>query len=258
MNRIAKFFMLSCGVMTCMFLSGCFNAPTTLNYKHADRYTMGGATITDSVRNIDINWIGGNVDVLTHNENTVSFSETSDNALDENTTLYYYLEGDTLHIQFGKARKKLFNQNISKNLTVYVPEGAVFEDIDVDNVSSSFNIQGVSCDSFEADTVSGDVTAQLNAVREFKVDSVSADCRIESSVAPDELEADMVSGNIELTIPEGSGFKVSFDTVSGKLNSEFEVTKDDDEYICGDGKADYSVETVSGGITIKKLAANII
>lgn len=73
--------MLSCGVMTCMFLSGCFNAPTTLNYKHADRYTMGGATITDSVRNIDINWIGGNVDVLTHNENTVSFSEISDNAL---------------------------------------------------------------------------------------------------------------------------------------------------------------------------------
>ena len=80
MNRIAKFFMLSCGVMTCMFLSGCFNAPTTLNYKHADRYTMGGATITDSVRNIDINWIGGNVDVLTHNENTVSFSEISDTA----------------------------------------------------------------------------------------------------------------------------------------------------------------------------------
>lgn len=35
------------------------------------------------------------------------------------------------------------------------------------------------------------------------MDSVSADCRLESSVAPDELEADMVSGNIELAIPEG-------------------------------------------------------
>lgn len=258
MNRIRKVFILSCSVMTCMLLSGCFNFSTSLNYKHADRYTMGGATITDSVKNIDINWIDGTVDVLTHNENTVSFSETSDIELDENKTLYYYLEGDTLHIQFGKARKIPSNQNFSKHLTVYVPEGAVFEDIDVDNVSSSFNIKGVSCDSFEADTVSGDVTVQLNAVREFKVDSVSADCRLESAVAPDEFEADMVSGNIELAIPEGSGFKVSFDTVSGKLNSEFEVTKDDDEYICGDGKAEYSVDTVSGGITIKKLAADII
>lgn len=126
------------------------------------KFILSGAAIADSVNSIDINWISGSVDVLTHSDNTVTFSETSDKELDENNTLYYY------------------------------------------------------------------------------------------------LEADMVSGNIELVIPESSGFTVSFDSVSGKLNSDFEVTKEDDEYIFGDGNADYSVDTVSGSMRIEKLDTNII
>ena len=244
--------------MMSMLLGGCINTSTSLNYKHSERYTMGGAAIADSVNSIDINWISGSVDVLTHSDNTVTFSETSDKELDENNTLYYYLEGDTLHIQFGKAGKLNINQNSPKNLTIYVPEGAGFEDIDVDSVSASCNIQNVTCDTFEADTVSGDITARFNAVSKFMVDSTSADCRLEAFTAPDELEADMVSGNIELAIPESSGFTVSFDSVSGKLNSDFEVTKEDDEYIFGDGNADYSVDTVSGSMRIEKLDTNII
>ena len=134
--------MLLLCVMLCMALSGCSN--TTYFYDDFDKYIKGGATLEATIKNIEIDWVSGDVKIVKHAENTIAFNETSNKKTNDDTSMYYYLEGDTLHIKFAKSGKFQFS-NLQKSLTVELPESLLLDDADIDVVRSEERRVGKEC-----------------------------------------------------------------------------------------------------------------
>ena len=66
----------------------------------------------------------------------------------------------------------------------------------------------------------------------------------------------MVSGDLDLTLPENSGFTLSLDALSGNFRSTFPTTAQGNTYVCGDGSCRITVSALSGDVTINKAEAN--
>ena len=71
--------------LLCAVLCGC--GSVSLFYENADRYSVGNAEITESVENIELDWIAGAVRIEYHGEDSILLTETSSDTLTEQTTL---------------------------------------------------------------------------------------------------------------------------------------------------------------------------
>lgn len=254
-------------------LSGC-NMPdyfsiSSFTYDDAEKYTMGGAVLSDAIDTVEIDWISGSVLVDTHSDHTVAFEEHANRKLSKDTTLYYWLEGKTLHIKFGRSGKWR-HSGLDKDLTLYLPE-QLLEELEVESVSAKIEVNGIGASHMKLDTVSGEIAASLPGmindleigtvsgtahisapqIGSFEADSTSGEISLSVETAPEKLDVDTVSGNFDLYLPETAGFELRFDTVSGNLDSEIPCETDGKNYIYGDGTATYRVETVSGNLRIE-------
>ena len=71
---------------------------------------------------------------------------------------------------------------------------------------------------------------------------------------PENVDAESVSGNVNIALPEGTGFKAEMDSVSGSVNSAFSVDrKGDDRYVYGDESCSIDVNTVSGNLSLRMI-----
>ncbi len=176
----------------------------------------------------------------------------------------------------------------SKALTVYIPQ-SILESmkITVGSVSNTIEISDVSVDEINIDTVSGDCTLSgvqadsfiFNGVScnvllracngasvkcslvsgdtelegafdQCKLNSVSGDVVLTFASAPSNVDIGTVSGSITMHGCSAFGFTADFDTVSGDVDSGLAMSRNDQRYIYGDGKAKLDLETVSGDLGI--------
>lgn len=283
------------GVCVCL-LSGCrlpFGSSSGLSdirYEDAERYTAGGASLTDTVERVKIDWVSGSVRVTSHAGDTVEFAEEANRGLNDDTSLYYWLDGTTLRIKFCRSGKWSLS-GLEKDLTLYLPEELALKELEVDGVSAEleaaavraeelkletvsggirvtdcsvakeaelFSVSGSidaglpgTLEKLKTDTVSGRVTVSAGEILSVRGGSTSGGLSFSLSNAPRSLEVDTVSGSVELYLPEDAGFTLRFSTVSGELSSDLPCRPDGKEYVCGDGAGDYSIGTTSGDVTIR-------
>ena len=255
-NKVHKVMLILCILLVSSVCSGCYIKGSvfggnTITYDDADKYSVGDTIIQENVTEIEIDWIGGNIDIVAGGTDDIELSETSEQELNDSSRIHYYLEGSTLHIKFCASGFN-YKGDIQKDVTLRVPEDTYIEELDVNMVSSDMNVSGIGIEELSVCTVSGSVAADVKSLHSFDVESVSGNLSIASPVAPDDGDAETVSGDVELTIPENKGFKVELDSVSGNINSEIAGKTDDDSLICGDGSAKYDVNSVSGNVNIRK------
>jgi len=233
----------------CCLLSGC-SMKTSYIYDDFDKYTKGGATLDTTIKNIDIGWISGTVKIRTHQENTISFNETSNKKVNENSSMYYYVEGDTLHIKFSKSGKFNFS-NLNKTLTIEVPDTIILDTVSLDIVSAQANISDLYIRTLDVNTVSGDVALTSSDLEAFDINTVSGSITLNTFICPQEGSFQSVSGSVSLSLPEDADYEMDFDTVSGNYNSAFSTKVNNGKYTVGEGKAKYDAETVSGNVNIR-------
>lgn len=288
-KRIA--FLLSF-VLSVLLLSGCEPSlgMTGIVYANADRYTAGGASL-DGVTDIEIEWLNGHVTLATHTGDSVTFSEIANRDTDEHTTMYYYLEGTTLHIKYCESGLRTLSQ-ITKYLTVVVPETLALDDVEISTVSAGVRIEDITVDKIEVSTVSGGIylgnamarrvqcesvsgyvegnlppvgvesisvssvsgNVRFSAdVRDFSAETTSGDVSLSAKLAPSALSVESISGNVTLFLPESISARIDFDSVSGNASSGIPHTTDDKKMIFGNGDCEYDVETVSGNLRVNKI-----
>lgn len=126
-----------------------------------------------------------------------------------------------------------------------------FDKIDMNAVNGQIRGEGITAKKIELDTVSGGIDVE-GAFSDVSVTLVSGSSKIVSSTMLKSFESEGVSGSSTLTIPENDGFSVDFSKVSGSFKSDFDTIKSGNTYTYGDGSGDFSVDTVSGSVTIKK------
>lgn len=262
-----------------MMLVGCnISADTSFGstyfYEDASSYTMGGATLTEDINEIDVNWVSGKVTVQYHDGEGILISEDSDVALGEKNSLYYRVIGKTLKIQYAKSGVWT-TIDFNKELTISLPKGTEADperaySLSFDTVSADVDIREVytkKCEfenvsgniratllgtvsSVDAETVSGNISLSVGDLASFDIESVSGNVTMMGGNIR-EGKFDSVSGDFLLELPPNNGYTVEFESVSGDIDLfGGTVSKEGDRYTVGDGTRHYEIETVSGNVKI--------
>lgn len=228
------------------------------HYPNEDRYTVGNNSISATeLKEIEVNWISGSVEIETYKGDTIEVSETCPNSLSEGDRVRSLYENGKLTIQFRESRFVLFGSySGNKALHIQIPENLAknIRNLTLDSVSSDNTVSGLTVQNCNVDNVSGQIIVD-GTVHDFDLDTVSGGCQLTSYIAPKSVNTDSVSGDFTLIIPKDASFTAEHDSVSGKINSDFSMTlSGEDTFICGDGGTDeWKFDSVSGDVDIQRL-----
>lgn len=211
----------------------------------SDEPAAVGTSIQQTVKNIEVDWLSGQVDVSTYSGDSVTFSETANRTLSADEVLYYYVDGRTLHIQFNKDKQYDSNtmDGLHKTLTIRVPQALVLNSLEVNTVAAAISVNGASMeeatlqtvsgavkvsntavsDTFRANTVAGNITAEQTGAHTFSANTVSGSIKAAEAEPTARIEMESVIGKVTLAlgaVPAGC----SVSTTSGKV--ELTLPKD--------------------------------
>lgn len=250
-----------------------------------------------AINDVSVNAVSSDVNIILSKENNIKvhfYGTTSE--LSRAPKLEVNLNGDKLDIsiKYPKQIMSLISFNLDTKLDVYIPE-TYRKSINIETVSGEISIDKLEADNFKVHTTSGDVNINsiVASVTDFssvsgtinikelfsknnelkttsgdiKVEKVTGDIRANSvsgSITAlykefdNEIEARTVSGDVDLSLPQGSEFKVDFSTTSGELENDFplvitgKVDKRDVKGIVGNGQKTIQIKTTSGDAAINK------
>lgn len=206
-----------------------------LSFPNADRYSAGDAEIRETVNNLDIDWINGKVTVEYHTKKTIELREQSAKPIEKDMQMRWWLDGDTLRVHYAKAGFRL-KGNQQKELTVVLPEGMSFSEVNISATSGELSIPSLQAERMTLATTSGDISADGEASK---------------------ISAGATSGNIELKI-NGKSKEISAGTTSGSVAIEA-GTVEELNATCTSGRIRIAAEqadqvetgTISGSINLK-------
>lgn len=258
-----------------------------LEFEDGSRYQVGEFRDVQGIQNLDVEWVSGSVRVIADNVSGISAAESSSDKIPLDLVMRYWVDGETLHIRFGKDGARLKN-NFQKDLVITVPEKAFFFETKIESASADIIFPKINADyldissasgTIEAagsagkirlETVSGNIRAEFSGFDSAQADSVSGDIdclmltegsvslgstsgniRTQLNGVPD-VKAESVSGSIVLSLEKGTGFTAKLDTLSGDISSDFPVSQKGDKYISGDGAGEIKASTTSGDISLKQ------
>ncbi len=256
-------------------------------YDNASLYSVGDFTYNISdVDKVEVDWVLGSVEVIESSEATLSVSENGANTLPNDQKLHWRLDGRTLKIKFWKSGYSTKDDVATKkDLVLEIPAGIVLDietvsasiraqssltmrEVDFETVSGNINCGNVSCvgsaefettsgkielgdiiaTEIDVQTTSGSIVFNAKRATEVEVETTSGNCTIVIEEVPS-VEIESVSAKVSVTISNGAN--VSFSTVSGDLITAKEYTKNNKNYVFGDGACRIEVETTSGDLEIQ-------
>jgi len=260
MNRNQKIvtLMTGCGLILAaaviLALSGVFGGIGN-SYVNAEKYTGGGAEITDTVRNLEINWVDGTVQIEYHKADTVLLSETSKKTISEDLEMRWWLDGDTLKVQYAKPGLRLFN-DLDKVLTVTLPEGVALGSVSLEATSGELVVPTLKADELKLITTSGGISAEAETGT-LSAGTTSGDQQIRTTGTVKELRMESTSGAVALaaenlgrTEMKSTSGNASL-TVSGKADSVRMHSTSGNLLAEVNGVKEFTAESTSGGADVR-------
>lgn len=213
---------------------------------------------SEDIDKISIDWVSGDIDIVPYDGDNIVMEETARKEITDENCLRYRVKDGELSINYttGKVAVKFGNtgDDINKRLQVKVPEelAGSLKSLSVDSVSSDITADGFAIDSMYVEVTSGNTRLSDMKVKHFEIDMISGDLEAAFTECPEELDVDSTSGDSTVYLPAGSGFTLEFDGVSGEFITEFSPLRNsDDDYVVGNGKNSFSVDTTGGDFTVK-------
>jgi len=157
--------------------------------------------------------------------------------------------GDNSSDYKGKDRLE-----VEMSYVVKVPVGVRLE---AGNVNGSVNISGLDA-PVEAETVNGSVYFEGASAKSLSTVNGQVKGIFTKASWDGELQIETVNGGVDLTFPAGLNAQVSGETVNGGITSQFPVTIEGKwgpksfKGTIGTGGSVLTIETVNGGITLRK------
>lgn len=227
---------------------------TTISGKYEnyiDDYSESGSysVNADNVKNIDIDWVSGDVEIIPYDGDTVTFTESAKASIAEDDALHYGIDDTTLHIQSFKnaenSSSSIFNitfhdtATLNKNLTVKIPKSLIeslsLDSLGVDTASGNINVSDISANSFSVDTASGECNSN-GSFKNFDFHSSSGSLTFHSELPASSADIITVSGNVKVS---GSFDALDIETSSGDISS--------DKFL---DASELEIDSVSGSISI--------
>ena len=214
-----------------------------------DGFALGGASLpVDGIREIEIEWIAGEVEIECYDGSEIVFSETSAEQLSERQTMRYLVKDGELEIRCCESKTV---QLPEKTLTVQIPASLIADELEADVVSASLTARGVQAREIKLESVSGNICVDGLTAEKLQIDTVSGIAEILRCDVARKLKIDTVSGNAAMQLAaSATGFTLKFDTVSGSVHCDVPVTTSRKSMVYGDGSLEIEMESVSGSFKI--------
>ena len=120
---------------------------------------------------------------------------------------------------------------------------------EIDSTSGAIRAAMKQTGQFKAESTSGDVYAVIGETKEAKIKSTSGKVIVEIA-RMEALDIHTTSGAVTAYLPQTPGFTARIETVSGHVEHHLPLTKQDKDYIAGDGSGAVKIHTTSGSITV--------
>lgn len=242
---------------------------TTRVRSQIEVYTHGGGEIpAREIRQIEIEWASGKIQIQAAPADTITFQEIGDG---DNDPMVYRQSGDKLSIQYQTPGVHFgFSSSGSKELIITVPQDWYCHDLTVEAASADVFINSLTAGEVELNMASGESHITDCEFVDLDVECASGevyfsgaltnmDCNSASGKVtavfeniPASIDFDGASADLELTLPEDAGFTVEMDALSGSFQTDFETAQRNGQHICGDGACRIDVDGMSGSVTIRK------
>ncbi|MBR6219266.1 MAG: DUF4097 family beta strand repeat protein [Clostridia bacterium] len=187
-------------------------------YADAGKYTAGAAVIDGDVKKLDIHWTDGAVEFVERAGDGIELTETAQKPISGNAQLRWWLDGDTLRVQY--AKNGFFSlTSLNKTLTVALPEGMALEDVRVDATSADVKAPGLTADAVAVGLTSGDLELELTGPADsVALSGTSGDLHATLQSAKT-VSAGTTSGAIDLALA-GASDGVALSSTSGDIRAE--------------------------------------
>lgn len=256
-DQIIKIAMVVCVVvLLCAVIvtsTGLFGGSGIGGYANAEKYTSGDTDIKDEIKNLDINWTAGQVKVAYHTGSTATLRETAKRQLSDDEKLQWWIDGDTLRVQFTKPGIR-WNMP-EKELTITLPEGIELKQAAIHTTSGDIEIPAMKAELLVLDSTSGDINAAAEA-RNAEINATSGDQRIQLSGEADIVRINSTSGSISAETGKAAIFEVA-STSGGIAMKASECGEAKANSTSGDIRADLgkldklNIGATSGNVTVK-------
>jgi len=256
------------------YANGAFRLPSvadifayTYKYDNGERFTAGNTTISVPVKNMDIDWVNGNVTVDYHDDDTVLISETSKMALDDYTRLHWCMDGDKLIVKFAKSGARI-RPDLGKDIVITLPRSAVTESAVIDNTTGDIFVKGGSWSALGLSCTTGSVNLSADSVDDLTAHSTTGNVNIDvmsTGTADlhcttgdvilvtscfDSLKAKTTTGDIRAKLPEKLGFTATLSATTGDVSCAIPHTNSDKTYTVGDGSRTVEMKATTGNVSI--------
>ena len=158
-NNMLRIAMILCAVVLAAAVAVSLADGVGYRYENSEKYTAGGGTVEGAVRNLDVDWIDGQVKVAYHGEPTVLISEASNKDISGDLQLRWWLDGDTLRVRYAKSGILRLNWNLDKELTLTLPQDIELRDVALSATSGALDIPSLKAESLKMHVTSGDIRA---------------------------------------------------------------------------------------------------
>ncbi len=289
MKRRLKILAAAFFAVTSLGFIGCTGSARYDSYADAKLYKTGGASFTQAqVREVEIDWLGGSVEITQNADGEVRVSEETELTGDAER-MHYYLSGTTLKIRYCESGLRV--RQTEKNLQVSLPTGISLEldcvsarvsvldslelsrlsfesgsggfeaervlcsgAADLETVSGNIEILELTADELSVETASGSVAIEKLTARELEADTASGEMFFGLQAAC-VGEIDTASGRVEVKLLDGLGGDILFRSATGQFRTKKEYGKAGSRYTFfperGKGSCQLNVETFSGDLVVE-------
>lgn len=230
----------------------------------------------DQIRELEIEWVSGSILIQPAEVEMITVSESD--VADSKDAMLYKQKGEKLSIIFSEEGNfsgfgLTINTNIRKDLTIFVPRDwecdtleidaaaatvevndLTIREVEFDGASGTCEFENCTVDTVDMDTASGDVTFS-GALNILDFDGASANICAVLTNTPTRMDIDTMSGDLDITLPEDTGFAVNINALSGVFFTDFETTVNNGNHIHGDGRCRIDVNAMSGDLNILRADA---
>ena len=211
-----------------------------------------GNVAAADIRNLEIDWAGGNITIYRGDTDRIIFSETAPE--DCKHQMVYTVSGNTLKLSYSKGNIGIGfgNWNVpDKDLTIIVPQDWECEALEIDGAALSIIIENLIVDTLELDGAACDFSF-IGEVRRVDVDGTSADLHLECLNRVEQIDIDGASCELDLILPKNCGFTVDMEGISYGLNTDLPCTNQNGQKVYGDGQCKINVDGISCEVNISE------
>lgn len=186
-------------ILLCLCFAGCKSSRERdfRNYENAAAYKAGNFVCeTAAVRRVEIDWLGGNVEVEQSVSGKASIFEDGD-ALSEEKRLHTYLNDGVLRVKYCRSGCLGKIDETQKNLQVEIPKGA---EVEINTFSANVYLGVLETGRLSVKTDRGCIEAESLRCQKAEIETQSGYIGVGSLMA-DKLEVNGKEGEIHLGIP---------------------------------------------------------